>query len=37
AIQKVIMLAKRTGCKLHLAHITTRQGIELVKKAKDKR
>ena len=37
AIQKVIMLAKRTGCKLHLAHITTRQSAELVKKAKDKR
>lgn len=37
AIEKMIMLAKRTGCKLHLAHITTRQGAELVKKAKEKR
>ncbi len=37
AVEKVIKLAKQTGCKLHLAHITTRQGIELVKKAKDKR
>jgi len=37
AVEKVIKLAKRTGCKLHLAHITTRQGAELVKKAKDKR
>ncbi len=37
AIEKMIMLAKRTGCKLHLAHITTRQGAEFVKKAKEKR
>ncbi len=37
AVDKVIKLAKRAGCKLHLAHITTRQGTELVKKAKDKR
>ncbi len=37
AVDKIIKLAKRTGCKLHLAHITTRQGTELVKKAKDKR
>jgi len=37
AVEKVIKLAKRTGCKLHLAHITTRQGAELVKKAKGKR
>ena len=37
AVEKVIKLAKRTGCKLNLAHITTRQGAGLVKKAKDKR
>ena len=37
AVEKVIKLAQRAGCKLHLAHITTRQGAELVKKAKDKR
>lgn len=37
AVEKVIKLAKQTGCKLHLAHITTRQGAELVGKAKDKR
>ena len=37
AVKKVIKRAERTGCKLHLAHITTRQGAELVKKAKDKR
>jgi D-hydantoinase len=37
AVKKVIKLAKQTGCKLHLANITTRQGAELVGKAKDKR
>ncbi|TKJ26685.1 MAG: hypothetical protein CEE41_01630 [Hadesarchaea archaeon B3_Hades] len=37
AVEKVIKLTQRTGCKLHLAHITTRQGAELVKKAKYKR
>ncbi len=37
AVEKVIKLSQRTGCKLHLAHITTRQGAELVKKAKRKR
>jgi len=37
AVERVIKLAKQTGCKLHLAHITTRQGAELVGKAKKKR
>lgn len=37
AVEKVIKLSQRTGCKLHLAHITTRQGAKLVKKAKRKR
>lgn len=37
AVEKVIKLAKRTGCNLHLAHITTRQGVELIEKAKAKR
>lgn len=37
AVERVIKHAQRTGCKLHLAHITTRQGAELVKKAKHRR
>ena len=37
AVKRVIELAKRTGCSLHLAHLTTRQAVELVAKAKGKR
>lgn len=37
AVKKVIELAEKTGCNLHLAHITTRQGAELVENAKAKR
>ena len=37
AAKKVVELAKHTGCRLHLAHITTRQGCEVVQKAKEKR
>ena len=37
AVKRVIELAKRTGCSLHLAHLTTRQAVELVAKAKEER
>lgn len=37
AVKKVIKLTERTGCNLHLAHITTRQGVEQVEKARKKR
>ncbi len=37
AVKRVIGLARRTGCTLHLAHITTRRGAELVGEAKAKR
>jgi len=37
AVKKVIELAEKTGCKVHLAHITTRQGVGLVEDAKAKR
>ena len=34
AIQRVLLLAKRTGVKLHLAHITTKEGGDLLSQAK---
>jgi allantoinase len=34
AMERVIELARQIGCRLHLAHVTTRQGVELVKQAK---
>ena len=37
AVKKVLGSSARTGCKLHIAHITTRQGCEAIKKAKKKR
>lgn len=37
AVRRVIKLAERTGCSLHLAHLTTRQAVELLAKAKEKR
>ncbi|MEM2908394.1 MAG: amidohydrolase family protein, partial [Candidatus Hadarchaeales archaeon] len=36
AIKKMIELAKKTECNLHLAHVTTHEGVELVNKAKSK-
>lgn len=36
AVKKVIKLAERTNCNLHLAHISSRQGVELVKNAREK-
>ncbi len=36
AIKKMIELVKKTECNLHLAHVTARQGVELVNKAKSK-
>jgi dihydropyrimidinase len=34
AIQRVLLFAKRTGVKLHLAHITTKEGGDLLSQAK---
>lgn len=34
AIQRVITLAKATGCKLHIVHVSSAAGIELVNNAK---
>ena len=34
AIQRVILFAKRTGVHLHIAHITTKQGADLLAQAK---
>jgi dihydroorotase (multifunctional complex type) len=37
AVERVISYARQTGCHLHLAHITTREGAKLVAQAKAKR
>ncbi|MFH1821146.1 MAG: dihydroorotase family protein [Methanobacteriota archaeon] len=37
AIKNVLESSGRTGCKLHIAHVTTRQGCEAIKEAKKKR
>lgn len=37
AVKWVLEQAHEINCRLHLAHITTRQGVKLVKEAKDKR
>ena len=37
AVKEVIELAKKTGCRLHLAHLSTRQAVELLAGAKEKR
>ena len=37
AVRRVIKLAERTGCNLHLAHLTTRQAMELLVKVKKRR
>ncbi len=34
AMKLVIELARQIGCRLHLVHVTTRQGVELVRQAK---
>ena len=34
AVKRVLELASRTGCNLHLAHITTKQGVEALAHAK---
>lgn len=33
-VQRDIMLAKSTGCSLHICHISTKESLELVKQAK---
>ncbi|KXB09244.1 hypothetical protein AKJ35_01175 [candidate division MSBL1 archaeon SCGC-AAA833F18] len=35
AVREVVADAKELNCRLHLAHITTRQGVEIVRKAKE--
>lgn len=35
-IQRDIRLAEKTGAKLHIAHISTREGVQLVREAKHK-
>jgi len=37
AVERVLKQTREVGCQLHLAHITTRQGAELVKEAKNKK
>jgi dihydroorotase len=34
AIQRAILFAKETCCKLHICHISSKEGVELVKQAK---
>ncbi|MGC8816408.1 MAG: dihydroorotase [Candidatus Hadarchaeum sp.] len=34
AIKKVLKSAERTGCRTHIAHVTTREGCEAIQKAK---
>jgi dihydroorotase (multifunctional complex type) len=36
AVERVISYARRTNCRLHLAHVTTREGVKLVAHAKAK-
>ena len=36
AIKRVLLFAKKTGVKIHLAHITTREGSDLLSWAKQK-
>jgi allantoinase len=33
AIQRVILLAEQTGCRLHIVHVSTAAGVELVRKS----
>jgi len=35
-VERDIRLAEKTGAKLHIAHISTKEGVELVRKAKQK-
>jgi len=37
ATKKITELSERTGCRVHFAHITTRQGCDVIKKAKKRR
>lgn len=37
AVRRVIELAKETSCNVHLSHLSTRQSVELLRKAKEKR
>ena len=36
AIQRAILFAQETGCRLHIVHISSGRGIELVKEAQEK-
>jgi len=35
AISRAVVFAKSTGCRLHIAHMSTKEGVELVKNAKN--
>lgn len=35
-IERDILLAEKTGAKLHIAHISTKEGVDLIRKAKKK-
>jgi len=37
AIKEVITLAKKTGVKLHICHLTTKEGLDLIRKAKSEK
>lgn len=36
AVEVVLRLAEASGCKIHLAHMQTRRGVEAVRRAKDR-
>ena len=36
AIQKAILFAKETGCRIHICHVACQEGVEEVLKAKQK-
>lgn len=35
AVQKAVELAKSTGAKVHIAHVSTREAVEVIRKAKE--
>ena len=37
AVERIINLAKKTGARVHICHVSTKEEIELIKKAKEER
>lgn len=35
-VERDIMIAERVGCKLHIAHVSTKESVDLIAKAKDR-